>query len=88
MPKTPIERGLWSFGLGSLFQKRLGRSTAHMQYCSVVSCKFVTSLLSVNECSVCLKACHLSPAVPSGLTKDLIFSTNLMQHGFQGANKL
>lgn len=84
MPKTPIERGLWSFGLGSLFQKRFGRSTAHMQYCSVVSCKFATSLLSVNECSVCLKACHLSPAVPSGLTKDLISSNKSHAAWFPG----
>lgn len=57
------------------FSKRFERSIySHMLYCSVVSCEFVTSLLSVNECSVRLKACHLFPAVPSGLTKDLISS--------------
>lgn len=45
-----------------------------MLYCSVVSCEFATSVLSVNERSVRLKACHLFPAVPSGLTKDVISS--------------
>ena len=74
MPEPPKERTIEVRITQSLSKRFEGSVYSHMRYCSIVSCEFATSVLSVNECSVCLKACHLFPAVPSGLTKDLISS--------------